>query len=838
MRRTALMLATWMTLGGCLEIEPPPPPIAPSTLAGRVLVVGSEAQRPDGAAQQKALRHALTRLAAGESLTREALTSDALTPAAETRTLAELSRAAPLPPLGQKQPLAFAPGELIFLFDAQGRFDAGSLRPVVAQMLRDTGNERVTGRVTSCTMRLFCLVTLDDAAGKRVSMAETTRLAETLDQHRKPGVKTVARNFRKSAFRAPNDPYYLYQWHYDFARLPAAWDITTGDPNLVVAVIDSGLRINHPDIVSRVAQGADLISDPGVAGDGGGRDPDPTDPGDGAVGNGQSSWHGTHVAGTIAAETDNGEGVAGILWQGRVQPVRVLGMNAQGFDFDILSGVAWAVGDPDVQDVPLNQTPARVLNLSLGGPADAQGRQVWLDVIDIITVSQAARYNYPIFVTAAGNENQNVENIVPANIDGVITVGATRYDGQRAEYSNWGATIDVMAPGGQSTVDQNVDGFPDGVLSLFDNDYNFEQGTSMASPHVAGIVALALSVNPSLDQAGMQQLLRTSANPAGTCNEGCGTGHVDAAAAMLAAGGVVTEEPRLAVDVTRVIFQPGDTDQSFHVVNIGGADLSWNADVSGPQASLFSLSPASGVVPAQSTAVLTVNLARGEYAAGSANLTVRGEGAANGQSVFVDLAFNDELTTAQTNLQAVQVSAYRVDPDTGELTLAQDPLLTVRSLSFGYKIEGLAPGQYYVFGVGDDNNDGAFDPQRESFGAWPNNNNPKPIEVEANTEYTGVNFGLSGGFVLTTEGVVGSPCQTNADCTFAPDAECILDWPGGYCSRVCDDGYCGAGATCEVLDCGGPCNVCLSTCTANTQCRASEGFVCDPYGTCTPPDFQ
>lgn len=830
MRRGFALFASLTLLGaGCLEIEEPPPPPPGSSLTGRVLVVGSQGKAaPDVERALRRTRHAAARLSRGERVHAQDLvgTDDA----ARFRPTGRPGGASAL---GGKQQMRWRGGEVIVLMSERGRFDKPALYDVVVDMLARAGHGDVVPAVASCTLRQFCLVTLDDDAGKRLDEAKTEQVAKALHDARAPGVKTVARNFAKSALRVPNDPYYVYQWHYDFARLPAAWDISTGDPSVVVAVVDSGLKSQHPDIVSRVVQGADLISDPGVAGDGNGRDPDPTDPGDNALGNGQSSWHGTHVAGTIAAETDNGEGVSGILWQGRLQPVRVLGMGAQGFDFDILSGVAWAVGSEDVEDVPRNLTPAKVVNLSLGGPADQQGRQVWVDLIDIITNQSAAAFGFPILVTAAGNDNQTVEGVVPGNIPAAITVGATRYDGQRAEYSNWGPSVDIMAPGGQASVDQNLDGFPDGVLSLYDNDYNFEQGTSMAAPHVTGIVALAVSVNPNLDQASAQQLLRDTANPAGACNEGCGTGHVDAAAALLGAGGVVAGAPRLAVDVTRLVFQPGISQAGFHVLNIGSAELSWTAEVIGPQAQLFSISQASGTLAAGGSVAVSVDLSRADFGAGSANLQFRGLGDADGQLVNVDLSFNDQAVPVQTNLQAVAVGAYRVVED-GALEQAGDLVYARRDSEFAWKIAGLEPGDYYVFAVGDDNNDGNFDAQRESFGAWPVASNPAIIPVEANTEYTQVNFGLSGGFSLNGEGVVGAPCVSNLDCTFAADAECITDWPGGYCSRICDDGLCGAGASCEELDCNGPCNVCLTACSSNGQCRADEGFVCDPYGTCTP----
>jgi serine protease len=611
---------------------------------------------------------------------------------------------------------------------------------------------------------------------------------------------------------------------------------------MVIAVIDTGLKQQHPDVLGRAIPGFDMISNADIAGDGDGRDPDAEDPGDQALGQGQSSWHGTHVAGTIGANTDNATGVAGVTWVGSIQPIRVLGLNSSGEDFDILSGVAWAVGDENVEGVAQNATPAKVLNLSLGGPTGPDGVQLWTEVLTTILDTNKANYNNPIFVTAAGNSNEITDNITPANIPGVITVGAHRFDGRRAEYSNWGSHVDLMGPGGQVNVDQNVDGFPDGVLSTYGTEYNYEQGTSMAAPHVAGIAALLAALTPEIDQASALQILRDTANPAGVCNEGCGAGHVDATAALLNNGGTIADTPLLAVDVTRLIFQPTVTQLPVNIINLGSAQLDYTSDIVGAQAGLFSISPQSGTLLPGGVLPGAVSLTRGEFGAGSANLELIGQGAASNQIVRVDLFFNDDAVPAQGDLTSVQVSAFRLLEDGQTIEPAGDPVFALRNGNFEWRIEGLTPGTYYVFAVGDDNDDGTFDPQRESFGAWPVANKPEPIEVGEAQNITGVEFGLSGGFRLDGTGGVGAGCGSNLDCAFAGDAEC-LPWQGGYCTRECNDGFCGAGASCEILECsddsGNPisCNVCLSTCVSETNCRASEGYTCDPYGTCTPSGF-
>ncbi|MDH5219513.1 MAG: S8 family serine peptidase, partial [Gammaproteobacteria bacterium] len=175
--------------------------------------------------------------------------------------------------------------------------------------------------------------------------------------------------------RIPNDPKYSQQWSLsgEFAggiNMPATWDMTTGSADVVVAVVDTGVR-PHPDFDSRLLPGYDFISTSSVGNDGNGRDSDASDPGDWSTssdfcGAASSTWHGTHVAGIIAAETDNSAGIAGINWKSKILPVRTLG-RCGGYMSDIADGIRWAAGLA-VSGVPQNKNPAHVINLSLGAP--------------------------------------------------------------------------------------------------------------------------------------------------------------------------------------------------------------------------------------------------------------------------------------------------------------------------------------------------------------------------------------------------------------------------------------------------------------------------------------
>lgn len=338
---------------------------------------------------------------------------------------------------------------------------------------------------------------------------------------------------------APNDPQYGSQWHYNYVagtseglNLPAAWNITTGVNTIVVAVIDTGI-LPHTDLAGRTVAGYDFIADTFVANDGNGRDNNPADPGDWILTNEcggfhaaqDSSWHGTHVAGTIGAASNNNVGVAGVDWNAKILPVRVLG-KCGGYTSDIVDGMRWAAG-LSVAGVPANANPADVINMSLGGPGPCSTTEQ--NAVDAIVAAGTA------VVVAAGNSNDNASGYTPASCSGVITVASNNREGDRAYYSNYGSTIEVTAPGGETITASN------GVLSTLDsglttpnnsNSYAYYQGTSMAAPHVAGLASLILGQNPGMTPAQLLTHLQATARPfpsGSTCNTSiCGAGIVDA----------------------------------------------------------------------------------------------------------------------------------------------------------------------------------------------------------------------------------------------------------------------------------------------------------------------
>lgn len=294
----------------------------------------------------------------------------------------------------------------------------------------------------------------------------------------------------------PSDSQFASQWHYYEAvggiNLPAAWDRSLG-AGVRVAVIDTGYR-PHADLAANIVGGYDFIADTAVSNDGNGRDADARDPGDWC--SSSSSWHGTHVAGTIAAVTNNGLGVAGVAPSARIVPVRVLG-RCGGYISDVAAGVVWASGGT-VSGIPANAYPARVLNLSLGG-SGACGTTMQNAI-------NSARSRSAMLVIAAGNSNINASNASPANCAGVITVGATTRTGARASFSNYGSVVDVAAPGAGILSTLNAGSTVPGADS-----YASYNGTSMATPHVAGVAALMLAKNAALTPDQVESMLKSSA---------------------------------------------------------------------------------------------------------------------------------------------------------------------------------------------------------------------------------------------------------------------------------------------------------------------------------------
>lgn len=329
----------------------------------------------------------------------------------------------------------------------------------------------------------------------------------------------------------PDDPLYPLQWHFRQVKAEAAWDIQLGgSPDVIVAVLDTGVAyennaqyVRAPDLAgTSFVPGWDFVNN----------DAHPND----------DEGHGTHVTGTIAQTTNNGVGVAGLAFGVSIMPVKVLGADGKGNTSTLADGIYYAVDNG-----------AKVLNLSLGGSGTNQ------------TLSDAIAYAHQegvVVVCSAGNEYEDGNPPqYPAAYATTIAVGATRYDLLRAYYSNTGSYVDIVAPGGDVSVDQNGDGQPDGVLqqtfakpSYAAFNYWYYAGTSMAAPHVSAAAALLLSANPNLDHEAVRFILESTAVDLGVpgWDEQYGHGLLDVAAALQMSVTVpeVTTNPATAVTGT------------------------------------------------------------------------------------------------------------------------------------------------------------------------------------------------------------------------------------------------------------------------------------------------
>jgi len=395
-----------------------------------------------------------------------------------------------------------------------------------------------------------------------------------------PGVTGVIPDIRALPLIDPIDPYYASQWDMHApttgkegaANVAPTWGTSTG-AGVVVAVIDTG-QTNHPDLIANMPEGwgVDMIENSGTARDGDGRDMNPTDEGDWSWY--PSSWHGTHVAGTIGA-AQNEIGISGIAPNVSIQHVRVLGAGGGSFN-DVIDGIRWAAGLTTSWDgrpwsafgLTNNAHPADVINMSLGG-----GGACWSTLQDAISQARAAG---TVVVTAAGNSFRDAANFTPANCNDTVTVASTGRVGGLANYSNFGSSIDIAAPGGDMSRDSGIlSTIATGASTLTGYGYTNYQGTSMAAPHVAGVAALVASQHPTWGPAAIETAIyagvrpfpadtvrpcvTTSETPVGS-QQRCGAGLLDAVGALNMAQPTltITAPAQLAVGESATVSAASD----------------------------------------------------------------------------------------------------------------------------------------------------------------------------------------------------------------------------------------------------------------------------------------
>ena len=632
----------------------------------------------------------------------------------------------------------FVPHEAIVRFtDAQGAAAAASAlgtagqagaagREVLLRYAKDGENQTV--------MRALGVTAGDTGAqpadSEMSAKLETLRIVGAL--RKRSDVRYAEPNYIRRAFVAPDDPQYARQWNYPLINLPQAWEVTTGNDTVIVGVVDTGVLLNHPDLAGRLVDGYDFIKDKDIALDGDGIDPNPDDPGD--LSPGGSSFHGTHVAGTIAAATNNTIGVAGVTWQTKLMPVRALGRGAAGTVYDILQAVRYAAGlENDSHTLPVQK--AGIINLSLGGGGSSQIEQ------DVYT---QVHEGGTIIIAAAGNQSTELP-IYPAGYDGVVAVSAVNLDGDITWYSNFGSTIDVAAPGGDNSRDFNADGFPDGVLSTCGDDlsgeirfvYCFLQGTSMAAPHVAGVAALLKAVYPALTPDKFDSLLAggsiTVDLGAAGRDDFYGNGLIDALAAVkegqrLAGGGGVPPII-LAQPAALNLIAAASTKQTLTISNGGDDPDALTIDAVTSDALWLSVAPDSVDDHNLGTYTVMIDLADLPFGAYSATITVQAvEPEVDALTVPVNLQVVGPVVVGNAGFHYVLL----VDPDTLEVHGEDD--VAFNGSGYIYEFADVRAGTYRIFAGTDSNNNGLIGDSGEAFGAYLTLDQPVSIHISQDTD--------------------------------------------------------------------------------------------------------
>ena len=586
------------------------------------------------------------------------------------------------------------------------------------------------------------------AAGDSELEGRLRTLAAIKALRRRADVLSADPNYLVRHCASTNDAYFALQWHYPQLNLPLAWNLTTGDsvPDVIVAVIDTGVLLDHPDLQGQLVGGYDFVSSRSMSNDGNGIDPDPDDPGDSS--SFSSSFHGTHCAGTVAARSNNGIGVAGVSWHAKVMPVRALGVGG-GTLYDTLQAVRYAARlSNDSGTLP--PRAADVISMSLGGGGYTSTAQA---------VFSEVRNRGIVVVAAAGNESTSAPQY-PAAYDGVVSVSAVNVQGRLASYSNYGATIDVAAPGGDSG-DFNGDGYPDGVWSTCGSDasgqivFNYVgyTGTSMATPHVAGVAALMKAVNPDFTPDDFDAWLASGALTSDLGTPGrddlYGWGLIDAQKAVLAASSgagatVLTVSPTVlnlgsaATSATLTVSRIG-SDESLRVLALDD-DADW-------------ISVTANVVDADGLGSYTVRAARDELSDGAyAAVVTITPSAGNVISVPVNLQVRSATaTTADAGLHYVLL--------VNAATFVAEQSYPVRASDgvYRYTLDRAVRGRrYYVVAGSDRDNDLYIDNPGEAMGAYPA---LEWVEVVADGDRAGLDFETALRLAIGASATDSSPPQ-------------------------------------------------------------------------------
>ncbi len=560
----------------------------------------------------------------------------------------------------------------------------------------------------------------------------------------------------------PNDADLWRQPHLDLIRLPdalRAYASLSPAPGYtpIVAVLDTGIVADHPDLRRMLVPGFDFVADVLNGGDGNGIDANADDAG--RLGD-RSGFHGTHVAGTIAAEGYNGQGGIGVAPMARLMPVRVLGVTGSGSGFDIAQGIRFAAGLPNSSGT-LPARRADVINLSLGGVGACPA--IYAEAV------AAARAAGTLVIAAAGNDSLGVVSS-PANCPGVVSVSALSYDGRLASYSNYGAGLWVTAPGGDPS--RASPAGPDRIHStsatfsgaLRIPFYTGQNGTSMATPHVAGVAALMRAVRPSMTPAEFDAWLSsgqiTRDVDAPGYDQRTGYGLIDAARAVLLAAGAssapVSSLPTLAASAVVLDFGSTLTERSLTLQRVNGSTdepASFGSDAL--NAGAVSLRYDTGGNPPGGPYRLIVSLNRSLLVPGENAVRLR-INTAQGRQVTVDMTITPRPPAFTGNRGAGTLYALALDVDT--LDNIAEATLTDTATLVGYVISGVPGGRRVVVAAGSDlDNDGFICGAAEPCGLYPVLA-ASPTVLDTSRSHVNISFGLdSGGIRASSAGAGAGP---------------------------------------------------------------------------------